>query len=283
VSGSTGSSLSAPGSINDVRTEAHLAIGQRLGSIDLSPLLLYTVSGAPESALPFLAWQFDVLSPWWQLLAGPESQTAIIQNAVALHRYAGTVSAIQQAMANLGFPLITILEGQNSWGGTAYPIDEGWAVFQVIAAKANVTFSSPQPDSWDSVSNVDLLTNIDQLQQATSIAAESVTISQQTQAIQAIDFFKPQRSVLDSLWFEEVPLDESLTVGDYLTVVAANFVQEAPLRLTDFLTVPGWTLADTKTTVPLYNAHFYHTGINYGWPQPAVVDSGVTINGTPTE
>ena len=57
-------------SINDTRAQALLALIERLGEIDLSPLLVYRMASVSDSALPFLAWQFDVLSPLWQLL-GP--------------------------------------------------------------------------------------------------------------------------------------------------------------------------------------------------------------------
>ena len=282
ASAAVGSSLNAPGSINDVRTQAHLLLGQRLGAIDLTPLLVYTVTGAPASALPFLAWQFDVLSPWWQLLAGPDSQTAIIQQAVALHRSAGTVSAITTILENLGFPIVEIQEGQNSWGGTQYPADEGWALFRVLVTQMT---GGPQtyPASWDAVTDIDSLTNIDVLAEAGTLEPTPVTAAQETQAVQAINFFKPQRDILDSLWFIAPPTADAVAVSDFITIVAANFIQERPLTVADFVSVQGWALADTKTIAPLYDAHFYHAGINYGAPQPAVADSGLVINGTPTE
>lgn len=282
MSDSVGSSLSAPGSINDSRTAAHLAIGQRLGTLDLSPLLVNTVTSAPASALPFLAWQFDVLSPWWQLLAGPESQTAIIQNAVALHRYSGTVASIQNIMANLGFPVVTIQEGQSTWGGDQYPADEGWAVFRVLAAQYTGS-AETNPASWDDVDDVDSLTDIDALAEAGDIVPIAVTLATEQQAISAINFFKPQRSILDSLWFIAPPISDDVAVADFLTIVAANYIQEAPIDIDDFVTAPAWALADVKVTAPLYDAHFYHAGITYGASQPVVVDSGISIGGTPEE
>src|SRR5579864_6144170 len=61
--------LQIPPSINDSRSRAIMDLVKRLGGIDLVPLLVYRIDSAPASALPFLAWQFDILSPLWQALA----------------------------------------------------------------------------------------------------------------------------------------------------------------------------------------------------------------------
>ncbi len=245
----TGSSLTAPGSINDARTRAHLAIGQRLGTIDLTPLLIYTVTSAPASALPFLAWQFDVSSPFYSLLASGAAQQTLIENAIQLHRYNGTLYAITTIMATLGFQDVTVEEGQASWGGATWPANEGWAVFRVYANDVTMPVSA--------------------MTEALAVAA--------------INFFKPERSWLDSLWFAAAPLADAVTVSDFIVIVAEGQIAEAPLEVTDYVSVTGWTLADTKTIAPLYSAHFYHAGILYGPPQPAVADSGLVINEVPTE
>src|ERR1700757_1270256 len=61
--------LAAAPSINDSRTQALLELIARLADLDLAPLLIYRIDSVPAGALPFLAWQFDVLSPLWQLIA----------------------------------------------------------------------------------------------------------------------------------------------------------------------------------------------------------------------
>ena len=61
--------LSAAPSINDTRTQALLVLIARLGALDLTTLPVYRIDSVVESALPFLAWQFDILSPLWQLIA----------------------------------------------------------------------------------------------------------------------------------------------------------------------------------------------------------------------
>ena len=61
--------LSAAPSINDSRTQALLVLIERLGLLDLTTLLVYRIDSVVETAIPFLAWQFDILSPLWQLIA----------------------------------------------------------------------------------------------------------------------------------------------------------------------------------------------------------------------
>ena len=61
--------LSAAPSINDTRTQALLELISRLAALDLTTLLVYRIDSVVDGALPFLAWQFDVLSPLWQLIA----------------------------------------------------------------------------------------------------------------------------------------------------------------------------------------------------------------------
>lgn len=286
MSGSTtaGSSLTPASSINDLRTQALLKILERLGEIDLSPILVYTISSPPDTALPFLAWQFDMLAPWWQLLAGPASQRQLIQQAVALHRYKGTPFAIQSITNNLGLAVVTIEEGQASWGGSAWPPSEGWAVFRVVAAKAAIQLLSPLPASWDAVTDIDLLLNVDTLEQAVSVSGMAVPAQMATQLVSAIDFFKPTRSWLDSLWFQELPVQEpGLGISDAITLVAGTNVIEAKLRISDLPAVPGWVVADLKTILPIYAAHFYHAGVTYGTQEPAIADSGLVINSQPTE
>ena len=56
--------LSAAPSINDTRTQALLELIERIAAIDLTTLLVYRIDSVVADALPFLAWQFDILSPY---------------------------------------------------------------------------------------------------------------------------------------------------------------------------------------------------------------------------
>jgi len=118
-------------SINDLRTQAYMQLSARLESIDLTPLLIRTLgSNLPASILPYLIWELDMMIPSVPMQAlGVTSQT-IIQNALPLHKTMGTPGAISQALSLCGFTA-TCYEGQASWGGSAYPANQGWAVFRV--------------------------------------------------------------------------------------------------------------------------------------------------------
>ncbi len=173
--------LAVQPSINDTRSAAMLKLSERLSQLDLSPMLVYRVDSAPQSALPALAWQFDIQAPLWQLVApgsqagsidavtdidaltdidtlgsGTPSTTsqgeynyaamrALLKQAVALHQLRGTPAALKTALATLGWQNAQVLEGQQSWGGTSYPASQGWAVFRVTV---------PLPQSGSSLLNL---------------------------------------------------------------------------------------------------------------------------------
>lgn len=279
MSGSPGESLRTPPSINDLRTKSLSGIVQRLGTIDLSPILLYTIASAPDAALPFLAWQFDMLAPWWQIFADGASQRQLIQQAIALHRFKGTPFAVQSIVGHLGFGLVTIEEGQASWGGTSWPTDEGWAVFRVLISKARVTAAAEEPTGWDAVTNVDLLIDVDSLQQAQSIDGMEVPGALQSQLVSAISFFKPARCWLDSVWFREIPeVELPIAVWDSFTLSAGPNILEPMCSVRGEITMPATPLFDREQITPFYSAHFYHAGITYGASEPAVADSGIIIN-----
>jgi hypothetical protein len=159
-----------PSIANDTRSKALLRLSQRLGQpgqdaqsnvspgvLDVTPLLVYHVDTVPESALPYLAWQFDLLSAFWQLLApasatGTAAQREMISLAVALHRRRGTPSAIRDALIGVRWGTVSdppvIYEGQDSWGGTAWPADEGWAVYRVRLPAIDWLDGQPEDLTW---------------------------------------------------------------------------------------------------------------------------------------
>ena len=279
--------LQIPPSINDSRSRALLPIVERLGAIDVVPLLIYRVDSVPASALPFLAWQFDILSPLWQAIApvadsidaltdidaltnidtlgtGPSeiieievddavtSQRELIKMAIQLHRFRGTPWAIKNALGALGWAIVSIQEGQTTWGGTDFPADQGWAVFRVRIHLA--------PDQ-----------SVDSFATPTAIAT--------------IDFFKPARSWLDSLWYV-VPLtpDAVRAPADRVTLsgIAEYEIDTAPPPSDAALAIHV-TLAPFADrygpAAPLYSAHYRHSGITYGANEPAVADSALILNG----
>jgi P2-related tail formation protein len=278
--------LQIPPSINDSRSQALMTLVRRLGEIDLTPLLVYRVDSVPAGALPFLAWQFDILSPLWQTVAPVimsvdaitnvdllididtlteassveaveesvtiAAQRALIKMAIQLHPYRGTPWSVKSALATLGWASVSILEGQNSWGSTKYPTSEGWAVFRVMI----------------------------ELQPGQSIDPSAPDI-----ATAAINFFKPARSLLNSLFFvlpavEDIapkPVD-SLTLGGIATYELD--VGPAPSDGAFSIAVIRPPLHDSYgPAMPLYSAHYRHSGITYGANEPAVADSALIVNG----
>ena len=274
-------------SINDTRSRALLSIVERLGQIDLVPLLVYRIDSVPASALPFLAWQFDILSPLWQAVApavlsvdaitnvdelididtlteGPDglaiaqeraaiaSERALIKMAIQLHRFRGTPWSIKSALKTLGWNNVSIAEGQATWGGTQYPPNEGWAVFRVLIQLGdNQTIDGDAPEV----------------------------------AVATIKFFKPARSWLDALYFVVPAVHESApSPADRLTLGGLTEYQldtaPPPSDATLSLLIHLPPVHDTYgPSAPLYSAHYRHSGISYGTNEPAIADSALVLNG----
>ena len=265
-------------SINDARSGALLVLLERLGNLDLVPILVYRLDSVPDSAMTLLAWQFDMLDPEWQLavqsgesfdaiktidgltdidtlsslgsLAGQsdfDSLRALLKLAIPLHRTRGTPYAIRTALQSLGWSNTTFQEGQATWSGTEWPADQGWAVFRAYIELA---------------------------------PGQIVANDGAARAIAAVNFFKPVRSWLDSLWFTANALIDYVERPADALVSIFSQVDAAPVP-GDRLRAAAWPVADAKVIAPLYDGHYYHTGITYGANEPAVADTGVTINGLP--
>lgn len=263
-------------SINDVRSNALLVLLERLDNLDLVPILVYRLDSVPESALIFLAWQFDMLDPEWQLAAqtveswdklstidgltnidtlssigsaaGPsdaDSLRTLLRAAIPLHRTRGTPYAIATALQSLGWTGVTFQEGQASWNGTLWPNSEGWAVFRVFV----------------------------QLAEGQTVAAAAVP-----RTIAAINFFKPARAWLDSLWFNAFPIVDQLEPPADVLISIFSQIDKVPLAI-DAVSAKAWPITDVKVIAPLYDRHFYHSGITYGANEPSVADAGVVADG----
>jgi P2-related tail formation protein len=275
-------------SINDARTRALLALVGRLSALDLAPVLIYRIDSVVADALPFLGWQFDILSPLWQLaapsalsidtltdidsltdidtLSGPESVGAevatnaasereLLKLAIALHRERGTPGAIKRALGSLGWTSVAIMEGESNWGGTAYPVSEGWAVFRILI---NLQSGATVPAG----------------------AAQS--------AIAAVKFFQPARTWLDSIWFITAPVrDTAPSPYDRVTLggIGEYQIDSAPWPSDARLSIGITTALNTDTygpVAPLYDAHYVHSGITYGTNEPSVADRALIVNGIAT-
>jgi hypothetical protein len=180
------------------------------------------------------------------------AQRALLKNAIALHRFRGTPWAIKQALASLGWTQVTLLEGQSNWGGTAFPPNQGWAVFRVTINLA---------------------------------ATQSVSLGAAATAMAAVNFFKPARSRMDSVWFAVPPIsDAAPRPSDKLTLSGIVKYQLDSARtpkdnaLTYAIATAGLTDAHGPL-VPAYDRHYRHSGITYGANEPEVADSALIVNG----
>jgi P2-related tail formation protein len=269
-------------SINDTRGRALAELVERPGGIDLGPLLIYRLDSVPDGALPFLAWQFDILSPLWQLVApltrsvdaltnidtlididtltqggeaatpATQAQRELLKQAIPLHRFRGTPWAIKTALASLGWSEVTLLEGQDKWGGTAYPASQGWAAFRVRIHLA---------------------------------AGQAVETTLRQTIVAAVEFFKPARAHLDSVWFVLPALsDAAPTPIDALVIDGiGQFASDVAPRPTDgalVIAIALDALSDAYgPAAPLYDGHYRHSGITHGAGQPIVADSALILNG----
>ncbi len=277
--------LTAAPSINDTRTQALLVLIARLAALDLGSILVYRIDSAPSGALPFLAWQFDILSPLWQLIApvsiGIDALTNIdllididnlieggglvsaaalteaaqretLKNAMLLHRFRGTPWAVKHALNSLGWTEVSLLEGQQSWGGTQYPANEGWAAFRVMI-------------------------NLGEGQEVASAVVSTASA--------AVNFFKPARAWLDSIWFVTPPVsDAGPSPADRLTLDGISKYQidsaPAPSDVGLSIAINPPPLSDGYGPIAaLYDGHYKHAGVTYGANEPSVADPALILNG----
>ena len=278
-----------PSIFTDLRSQAHLSLINRLQALDLSPILVYRIASLVDSAVLAMAWQWDVLNPlllpaasqivtaaypsWDQIqnidqlvnldlqqyqttaggplpLAAIHAQyRALILLSTSLHSINGTPQALLNALAGLGYRSVTIQEGQNSWGGTEWPPNEGWAVFRVLIDLAQVP------------ADLDL----------------SLLIPQTTAIC---NYWKPARCWLDGVQFTLSLSDPLLpAVMDSLLNIFLQQNLLFPLPL-DLINTPAWPVSDTKTIVPLFNQRYYFgSDLTFGSAQPALANGPVIVNG----
>lgn len=75
----------------------------RMSMLDLSPLVVYDIERVPESLLPHLAEQFNVLGDaGWDMATTEAKRRALIKEAIALHKLKGTPYAVQRSLDLIG-------------------------------------------------------------------------------------------------------------------------------------------------------------------------------------
>jgi phage tail P2-like protein len=90
-----------PPGIKDLNTETLNELIERLGTLDLTPLLVYIIDHVDASALPHLAWQFHIEG--WELAQTEQEKRNLIKKAIELHRYKGTKWSVINALSAAGY------------------------------------------------------------------------------------------------------------------------------------------------------------------------------------
>lgn len=88
-----------------IRDDSNLAFNElidRMGTVDLTPLLIYLVDEVEAAALPHLAEQFDVTGyKGWIQATSEGERRALIKSAIAKHYYKGTPYAIKKVLSDI--------------------------------------------------------------------------------------------------------------------------------------------------------------------------------------
>jgi phage tail P2-like protein len=100
-----------PGGLrNDDSAWAYNEMAERLGTMDLMPLLVNIIDNVDPSVLPYLAEQFHVTGyEGWRQATNDAERRALLKNAREMHRYKGTEYALELAITSLGLSF-TILK-----------------------------------------------------------------------------------------------------------------------------------------------------------------------------
>jgi phage tail P2-like protein len=73
----------------------------RVGDVPTPLRELWDADSCPDALLPWLAWAYSLDE--WNAGWTPAQQRAAIKQSVAVHRYKGTIGAVREALAALGF------------------------------------------------------------------------------------------------------------------------------------------------------------------------------------
>jgi len=163
-----------------------LLVKKRFDALTLDSLLVYLIDTVDESALYFLAHQFDVLGYKGMHLAQTvERQRSLIKKAIELHRFKGTLWAVQESLKAIGFPDAEITEHITHW-----------ATFKVVL---NIGVSTITPQM---VADVDRMIN------------EYKNTRSHLYGIEFKIAFDDEITITDASYEEEANIDDdSLSVG----------------------------------------------------------------------
>lgn len=98
-------------------------VKKRFTDLELDKMLVYLIDTVDAKAIPYLAEQFDVLGYKGFRLAHTEAdQRSIIKKSIELHRFKGTLWAVEEALRAIGYGDVQIIEHA----------DDHWAKFRVM-------------------------------------------------------------------------------------------------------------------------------------------------------
>lgn len=161
-------------------------ISTQFDDIDLSPMMVYLVDVVQESALPWLANQFDVDGfKGYDQCTSTEQRRELIKNAINLHRKIGTIWGIKKACSIIGFTPKSIEENV-----PVYPGGQNvWCAFRVELTPSDLG----------------------------AIGANSLTMLKSF-----IGYYKNARSILTEVYFG-TEMEDSFSITDELTLGGGDF------------------------------------------------------------
>lgn len=104
-----------------------LLIKKRFDEFELDKLLVYLIDTVNVDAIPYLAKQFDVLGyKGFRLAITETDQREIIKKSIELHRFKGTLWAVEEALKSIGYGDAIIEEHvEGHWANFRVTIDLG--------------------------------------------------------------------------------------------------------------------------------------------------------------
>ena len=88
--------------IKDELSLAFNGLFDRLGTLDLTSILIYLIDNVESTALPYLAEQFHITgNEGWLFSQSNEEKRNLIKNAIQIHKYKGTKFALEKVLEAL--------------------------------------------------------------------------------------------------------------------------------------------------------------------------------------
>ena len=285
-----------PDSIKDPSSLAFNELIERLGTLDITPVLIYMIDNVASSALPHLAEQFHVSSDEGWLLAGSESdRRTLIKRAIELHRHKGTPWAVKEVIRALGYldvalqerlPVV-VYDGQAAYSGSEdFGGGTQWALFDVLIdigesktlTQDNITRLVNAVNEWKNTRS-----HLRKISFSTSVT-DIATVNEAQQLTAHPDFtdITPWGQRYDgsinhnnghaNLYGGSLRFNGAVSfAGSVATGVRYNNKRDdSALHIASAFT-------DQVKIAPLYNGRFFYGGFTYGAETPPVIDAALPI------